>query len=77
MSRGRKNRGRGKTQNSHIKINSHLCKACWVCISACPKQVIDKVGFLWHKHIIIRNGENCTGCGKCIKICPHSVFVKI
>jgi len=52
------------------------CAACWKCIDACPNKVIGKVDFLWHKHIIIRNGENCMGCKKCIKTCPHGVFLK-
>ena len=58
----------------HIWTNPHLCKACGKCITACPKQVIGKVGFLWHKHIVIKNAENCKGCKKCIQICPYGVF---
>jgi 2-oxoglutarate ferredoxin oxidoreductase subunit delta len=71
--RGRE-RKRGNL-NAPIRINTRLCKACWVCINACPKQVIGKVGFLWHKHIILENPLNCTGCGKCIKVCPYGVFI--
>ena len=40
----------------------------------CPRDVIGKVGFLWHKHIVIRNADNCIGCKKCMKSCPSGVF---
>jgi len=36
--------------------------------------ILCKVCFLWHKHIVIRNGDNCIGCKKCIKTCPNEVF---
>ncbi|MBB4036961.1 2-oxoglutarate ferredoxin oxidoreductase subunit delta [Dysgonomonas hofstadii] len=66
-----------KISTKYIKANPRLCKACDICITACPKQVIGKVGFLWHKHIIIKNAENCNGCKKCIGMCPHGVFSEI
>ena len=63
-----------KVRTEYISTNIHNCKACWECINACPKQVIGKFSFLWHKHIVIQNGDNCIGCKKCIKTCPHGVF---
>jgi HAE1 family hydrophobic/amphiphilic exporter-1 len=66
-----------KTPNPHIRINPRSCKACWACIPACPKQVIGKVSFLLHKHIVFKNSENCIGCKKCIQVCPYGVFNKI
>jgi 2-oxoglutarate ferredoxin oxidoreductase subunit delta len=63
-----------KVHTEYIWANTHNCKACWVCVDACPKQVIGKVGFLWHRHIIFKNSQNCIGCKNCIKICPHGVF---
>lgn len=68
--------GKNKTSTLYIWANLGLCKACGECISACPNQVIGKVGFLWHKHIVIKNAENCNGCKKCIKVCPYGVFSK-
>lgn len=59
---------------AHIKINPRTCVACWKCVDACPKQVIGKVEFLWHKHIVLKNPKDCSGCAKCIKTCPHGVF---
>lgn len=63
-----------KINTEHIWANHLECTACWKCVKTCPKQVIGKVGFLWHKHIIIKNAENCIGCKKCIEVCPHGVF---
>ena len=46
----------------YIWVNPRACAACWKCIDNCPRDVIGKVGFLWHKHIVIRNADNCIGC---------------
>jgi 2-oxoglutarate ferredoxin oxidoreductase subunit delta len=64
-----------KVYTGYVWANTYNCKACWACIDACPKQVIGKVCFLWHRHIVFKNSDNCTGCKKCIKICPHEVFI--
>ena len=66
-----------KIHTPYIWADSRRCKGCWRCIDACPKQVIGKISFLWHKHIIFINSENCTGCKKCIKTCPHGVFFNL
>ena len=58
----------------YIWVNTRACAACWKCIDNCPRDVIGKVGFLWHKHIVIRNADNCIGCKKCMKSCPSGVF---
>ena len=63
-----------KKMTPYIWTDTRRCEACWKCIETCNNQVIGKVEFLWHKHIVIQNGENCKGCKKCIKICPHGVF---
>ncbi|MDR3194397.1 MAG: 4Fe-4S binding protein [Tannerella sp.] len=63
-----------KIHTAHVWINPRRCAACWKCVDACPEQVIGKVGFLWHRHVVIRNPERCSGCRKCMKTCPHGVF---
>ena len=57
-----------------IAMNPSHCVACWRCVEQCPKNVIGKVGFLWHKHAAFQNPDACIGCKKCIKTCPHGVF---
>jgi uncharacterized Fe-S center protein len=63
-----------KIHTPYIWANPRKCKACWKCVDYCPKQVIGRVGFLWHKHVIINKPESCTGCKKCIQVCPCGVF---
>jgi 2-oxoglutarate ferredoxin oxidoreductase subunit delta len=63
-----------RVRTDYIWANPRLCEACWECISACPQEVIGKVGFLWHKHIVFKNSDSCIGCRKCIKVCPNGVF---
>lgn len=66
-----------KVRTAYIEINPRRCEACWKCINTCPGKVIGKAGFLWHKHIIIQNGDACSGCTQCIKACPYGVFGKL
>ena len=63
---------------AHIKLDTHLCKACWKCYDACQKDVFGKINILFglHKHIIIANHDNCIGCLKCVKVCEHGAIKK-
>lgn len=55
----------------HIIIDPHFCTACWKCVDECPKKVIGKLDFLFHKHSHIDNPDACIGCKKCVKNCPN------
>lgn len=61
----------------YVAMNPRQCVACWQCVDKCPKNVIRKVGVLWHKHVAFQNVDACIGCGKCIKACPNGVFFKV
>ena len=63
---------------AHIKLDTHLCKACWKCYDACQKDVFGKINILFglHKHIIIANPDNCIGCLKCVKVCERKAITK-
>jgi 2-oxoglutarate ferredoxin oxidoreductase subunit delta len=63
-----------KIYTGHVWANTQNCKACWECINACREQVIGKVSFLWHKHVVFKNSGNCIGCKKCVQICQYGVF---
>ncbi|MBD3230174.1 MAG: 4Fe-4S dicluster domain-containing protein [Candidatus Lokiarchaeota archaeon] len=65
-----------------IEIDEDLCKGCELCISICPKNVIEKSnktnreGYLLP---IIKNSEDCIKCRKCELICPEmaiSIYVE-
>lgn len=60
----------------YVAINPRRCVACWKCVKKCPKGVIGKVGFLWHKHVVFKDADACIGCNKCVETCPHGVFFK-
>jgi 2-oxoglutarate ferredoxin oxidoreductase subunit delta len=59
---------------AYIEVNTRLCRACWKCVDACPKGVIGKTGFVFHKHVRIVKPGNCTGCGACVKACPNGAI---
>ena len=65
-----------RTATAYVCMNPYQCTACWKCIKNCPRKVIGKTGFLWHRHVIFKNPDACIGCCKCIKTCPNSVFFK-
>lgn len=55
-------------------ISTHDCIACWQCVEVCPRKVLGKVSFLWHKHVKVVSPDRCIGCGKCVNVCPQSIF---
>lgn len=59
-------------------FNEDSCKSCELCISVCPKKIIEidtekinKNGF--HPATVIEQ-EKCIGCCFCATICPDSVI---
>ena len=68
---------RNNTPLRFINVNTANCKACWECLENCPNKVFDKIDFLGHRHIKIRNPENCTGCLKCVKVCASGAITKL
>ncbi len=66
--------GARRNTTAYIAINTRLCGACWKCINACPKGVIGKAGFIFHKHARIINPGACTGCLACAKACPEGAI---
>jgi 2-oxoglutarate ferredoxin oxidoreductase subunit delta len=58
-----------------IWLDTRRCKACWKCLSVCPRKVIGKVAILWHKHVRIANADACLGCLQCVKVCKSGALV--
>ena len=74
----RRRKGFGELQHTeHIQLNPHKCAACWECVAACPKQVLDKIDLPFHKHAKVANPEACIGCKKCVKACKHGAIVSL
>ncbi|AEG59803.1 hypothetical protein Desru_1538 [Desulforamulus ruminis DSM 2154] len=70
-------RGARVKATEYIIINTRLCRACWKCIRACPRGVIGKVDFLFHKHIRLIEPDLCVGCGACEKACPEGAIAAL
>ncbi len=48
------------------RIKEHRCKACMLCLKACPVDAI--IGAKWQVHEI--NQTKCIKCGSCMDVCP-------
>ncbi len=68
---------RRRSQTPTIQLNTHLCKACWACLDACPRQVLGKIDLPFHKHARIARPEACKGCKLCVKACPNRAIIAI
>ena len=58
-------------------FNGEKCKACEMCIEACPKKILELSGTVNHKgyRVIHCNNEAaCIGCTLCAKMCPDAVI---
>ena len=57
----------------HPEINIDICKGCQLCVSMCPREVLEISEKLNSKgfHYSIYRGEGCIGCGNCFYVCPE------
>jgi len=67
-------RKRHHAQTSFIELDSRRCQACWACLEACPKNVLGKIDFFFHRHVKIKHAELCIGCMACVRACPHGAL---
>lgn len=61
-----------------LEIAVDRCKGCELCISICPKHVLESdvtiVNKLGHHPIRLIDAAACTSCALCARICPDAVF---
>ena len=61
-----------------VEIALDRCKGCELCISACPRDVLELdlslVNALGHHPIRLTDPAGCTSCALCARICPDTVF---
>jgi 2-oxoglutarate ferredoxin oxidoreductase subunit delta len=56
-----------------IEINRAWCKGCQICVSFCPRQVLDIDRMQWtagFHPIQVRQIERCIVCRTCELLCP-------
>lgn len=60
-----------------LDINLEACKSCSLCVSVCPKhvleigEVINKKGY---RYMVAARPEDCIACGMCAVMCPDAVI---
>lgn len=62
----------------NVKFDEALCKACGLCIMACPKGLIalntDATNDSGYSPAHIKDMESCVGCCSCARMCPDCVI---
>jgi len=61
-----------------LVIGAERCKACELCILACPHDALaldgTVVNRLGYHPIVLVAPERCTSCAFCARVCPDAVF---
>ncbi len=59
-----------------VIIDIEKCKACELCVIACPEETLALGKKINHKgyQYVTKVNNNCTGCGNCAIICPDAVI---
>lgn len=63
-----------------VRFLRDRCKACELCISVCPKQILEIETDLYNKkgyhpaRVQPGKEDECIGCTSCATICPDSVI---
>ena len=56
-----------------IKINSVHCKACGLCVRACPQKILklgDKINASGYNYVVSLDDSSCISCAFCAINCP-------
>jgi len=58
-----------------VEVDAEICKACGLCIVACPKKVLiaepkGKLNSQGYNYTVAKE-EGCIGCGICFYSCPE------
>ena len=59
-----------------IIVATEICKACELCIAACPQDCLElspKLNSKSYRYVQLKN-DSCTGCINCAIVCPDSAI---
>ena len=63
---------------NRIIINSDRCKGCGLCVTACPKNIVQidehEINAKGYNPVHAVNMEECTACALCATMCPDCVI---
>ena len=63
---------------SPLVIAEDRCKGCELCVTACPKSVLQlnrgRVNALGYHPVELTDAAACTSCAFCARVCPDTVF---
>lgn len=60
-----------------VEILKEYCKSCKICISACPKGVLQigkAVNAAGYEVAEMKEGAECIGCKACATVCPETAI---
>ena len=63
-----------------IVLNRNKCKACYLCVDACPNKVLEvdkSVNALGYYPIKVNPDKTCIGCAMCARVCPDIAIEKV
>ncbi len=63
-----------------IEVDANKCKACYLCVNACPKKCLGKSDTISKKGYFpaeMKHPENCIGCAMCYMMCPDIAITVI
>jgi 2-oxoglutarate ferredoxin oxidoreductase subunit delta len=72
MTRDRADSKKKKAAYEHL-VDSERCKGCGLCVSVCPKEVLeisDKVNTKGYFPVYRARPEDCIYCAMCAVMCP-------
>jgi len=61
----------------NLVINEAKCKACGLCVRACPRDVLalgDHINADGYKYVVVTSVANCIGCACCAINCPDMII---
>jgi len=61
-------------RTAFVNIDTAGCKACGLCVSACPNDVLGIIAFFSHRHVHVDRASRCKGCGTCITTCRQEAI---